>query len=86
MAKSEVSQVIKAIEAYYYSEDPKPSKVSVNTKSVQPDKGDLKYYFAKVNITSDYIPSNPKTHSVFIRFRINDQGKVVGNSIKYLSL
>ena len=83
MTKAQVDRVVKAVQTHYFSENPPPKLVQVETKTVRPDKIDVGYFCAKATIEVD-TAQGTKKHSVHIRFRIDAKDRLVGQSIGYL--
>ena len=85
MSDRAIDNVIEAIQDFYFSTDsPPPKFVLVERKTVRGDKNDPSWFYAKVTIEVEYIPRKPKSHKVYLRFKLNDRGRVVPSSVMFL--
>ena len=82
--KAQTDGIVGAIQHFYFSENPAPKNVIVDLKTVRPDRYDPNYACAKVVIESDYIPRKLKSHTVHIRFKMTDRGRLIPATIGYI--
>ncbi len=85
LTREQIGTIVAAVQQHYFGETPAPKFVTVDPKSVHPDKVDSTRFFAKVVIEMEYVTGSTKSHTLHIRFQLDSTKKtLVPSSISYL--